>query len=288
MTATQEAVEKVAREHLPADIADTWITLLRPAARLEHASPGDLVVGQLGGLPVLHEAAVWPHWSEHGPLTFVASLNCGQLASLGLDIPLPKDGTLAFFYFDGQYDDAQSLVIFQDPESLEGSRVLYIPPGASAIPRPCPAGIKPYPKMDLTAQPVTTYPNSGQRALMEAFQKPGEDPRSFLNHPVNDDRFMEALWELETGPVHQVGGYAFPVQGPIEYEVAQAALGGKAAWTDPALEREARTWTLLAQIDSDGRAKMMWGDAGTLYWMMRPSDLRAGDFDAASFTWQCH
>jgi len=288
VTATREEVEEVARKHLPADIAETWIRLLRPAGRLQQAGPGDKVVGQLGGLPALHETAVWPHWSEHGPLSFVASLSCAALSSLGLDIPLPNEGMLAFFYFDGQYDDAQSLVFYEDPESLEGSRVLYIPPGASAIRRSCPAGIKPYPQIDLMAQQVATYPNSEHRALMEAFQKPGEDRRSFLNHPVNDDRFMEALWELETGPVHQVGGYAFPVQRPIEDEVAQATLGGKTPWTDPALEREARMWTLLAQIDSDDHARMMWGDGGTLYWMMRPSDLRAADFDAASFTWQCH
>ena len=288
MTATREAVEHVAREHLPGAIADTWITLLRPAARLVQANLGDPVVGQLGGLPELHEAAVWPHWSEHGPLTFVASLNCGQLASMGLDIPLPREGTLAFFYFDGQVDGGRSIVFYEDPESSEGSRVLYIPPHAAVVPRPCPPGIKPYPRINLTAQPVATYPNMQHRALIEAFQRPGDDPRSFQDHPVNDDSFMEELWELETGPAHQVGGYAYPVQGPIEDEVAQLTLGGKIAWTDPALEREARTWTLLAAIDSDERTRMMWGDAGMLYWMVRPRDLETGDFDAASFTWQCH
>jgi uncharacterized protein YwqG len=123
--------------------------------------------------------------------------------------------------------------------------------------------------------------------LIEAFRAPGEDLRSFLKHPVNDDGFMEALGELETGPVHQVGGYARPIQGPVEYEVALAALGGKIARKDPSLEREARSWRLLAQIDSDERATMMWGDVGMLYWMMRPSDLLARSFNAASFTWQC-
>lgn len=288
MTATREAVERVAREHLPADVAKSWIGLLRPAARLEHANPGDRLVGQLGGVPALHESAVWPHWSEHGPLTFVASLHCGQLASIDLDIPLPKEGTLAFFYFDGQLDGGQSIVFYEHPESLEGSRVLYIPAGVTVSPRSCPAGITPYPRIELAAQQVATYPNVEHRALIEAFHTPGDDPISFQNHPVNDDRFRVALWELETGPAHQVGGYPYPVQGPIEYEVAQAQLGGKTPWTDPALEREARMWTLLAQFESDDRTKMMWGDAGALYWMMRSTDLVARDFDAASFTWQCH
>lgn len=273
--------------HLPGDVAETWIRLLRPAARLKHAESGDPVVGQLGGLPALHDSAAWPTWTDEGPLTFVASIDCEALLSISLDIALPREGTLAFFYFDGQYDDAQSLVIFEEPETLQGSRVLYIPADATAVPRPCPAGIEAYPRVDLSAERVATYPNFEHASLIEAFRAPGEDLRSFLDHPVNDDRFMEALDALETGPVHQVGGYARPVQGPVEYEVAVATLGGKIAQKDPSLAREARKWRLLAQIDSDEAAKMMWGDVGTLYWMMRSSDLMARAFGAASFTWQC-
>jgi len=217
----------------------------------------------------------------------VASIDCKALVSLDLDIALPPDGTLAFFYFDGDYDNGQSLVIFEEPESLEGSRVLYVPHDATATLRSGPAGIKAYPRVDLSAERVATYPNFEHASLIEAFQAPGEDLRSFLDHPVNDDGFMEALGELEIGPVHQVGGYARPVQGPVEYEVALATLGGKVARKDPSLSREARTWRLLVQIDSDDDAKMMWGDVGMLYWMMRPSDLMAKAFGAASFTWQC-
>ena len=287
MTATREAVEQVAREHLPRDVAETWIRLLRPAARLRHADSGEPVVGQLGGLPTIPETVVWPTWTDHGPLTFVSSLNCAKLVSMGLDIALPREGALAFFYFDGQYDDAQSLVIFEQPETLEGSRVLYIPADTTTIPRPCPAGIQAYPRVDLTAELVATYPNFEHPALIETFRLPGEDRKSFLDNPVNDLTFMEALGELELGPVHQVGGYAHPVQGPVEYEVAMATLGGKVASKDPALEQEARTWKLLVQIDSDEGAKMMWGDVGMLYWLMRPRDLTTRAFHAASFTWQC-
>ena len=44
---------------------------------------------------------------------------------------------------------------------------------------------------------------------------------------------------------------------------------------------------LLAQIDSDARTGMGWGDAGRLYWLIRRDDLAAGRFDRAAFTWQC-
>ena len=287
MTATREAVEHVAREHLPRDVAESWLRLLRPAVRLRHADSGEPVVGQLGGVPTLPDAMAWPIWTDHGPLTFVGSFSCQTLVSMGLDIALPHDGALAFFYFDGQFDDAQSLVIFEEPESLEGSRLLYIPADATTAPRQCPRGIEAYPRVALSAERVATYPNFEHPALIEAFRLPGENLHSFLDNPVNDDAFMEALGELEIGPVHQVGGYAHPIQGPVEYEVALATLGGKIARKDPTFEQEARAWKLLVQIDSDEGAKMMWGDVGMLYWMMRPRDLVTRAFDAASFTWQC-
>ena len=36
---------------------------------------------------------------------------------------------------------------------------------------------------------------------------------------------------------------------------------------NPQLQAERARWTLLAQIDSDGSAGMMWGDCGCLYWL---------------------
>jgi uncharacterized protein YwqG len=287
MTATHEAVEQVARQHLPIGVAEKWIRLLRPAARLKPRDSGDSIVGQLGGVPTLQDDVAWPEWKHHGPLAFIASVDCRELTALGLDIALPRDGTLAFFYFDGEYDDGKSSVIFEEPESLAGSRVLYVPADATAKARSSPGGITAYPRVDLSAKAVATYPNFEHPSLIDAFRVAGEDLRSFLDHPVNDLGFIEALGELDTGPAHQVGGYARPVQGPVEYEVALATLGGKTAREHPSLSRAARAWTLLVQIDSDDDAKMMWGDVGTLYWMMRPGDLMARSFDAASFTWQC-
>jgi uncharacterized protein YwqG len=32
---------------------------------------------------------------------------------------------------------------------------------------------------------------------------------------------------------------------------------------------------------------MCWGDVGTLYWLIRPDDLKAHKFDQTVFTWQC-
>ena len=45
--------------------------------------------------------------------------------------------------------------------------------------------------------------------------------------------------------------------------------------------------TLLAQIDTDNRAGMMWGDCGALYWLTRRDDLARGEYTNTAFTWQC-
>jgi len=283
--ASYEVVERLARERLPSDIAEKWIALLRPAARLRHARPGDQIVGELGGLPALTEDTAWPEWDGHGPLTSVGSIDCASLSRMRLDIGVPTAGRLAFFLLEY---DPDALVTHQDPESLAGARVIFIPPGVRTTARPCPSDNKPYPHINLSAEAVATYPNFEHPALIRAFQAPSEDRQMFLEHPVNDDAFVEALWELEAGPRHQVGGYATPVQGPVEFEVAMAALGGKVAWSDPSLEREAARWSMLVQVDSDDDAKMMWGDVGMLYWMIRPADLEARTFEGASFTMQCH
>ncbi|MEV6900071.1 DUF1963 domain-containing protein [Amycolatopsis sp. NPDC051372] len=84
---------------------------------------------------------------------------------------------------------------------------------------------------------------------------------------------------------HQIGGYGTAIQDAAETEVAVMALGG--GRRDPALAEEGASWVLLAQFDSDDEVDMMWGDVGTIYWVIRSDDLAAGRFDAARFTMQC-
>ena len=54
------------------------------------------------------------------------------------------------------------------------------------------------------------------------------------------------------------------------------------------LEAGARDWRLLFQVESDGNAKMMWGDAGRLYFWIRDEDLRAARFYRTWLVFQCH
>jgi len=282
----RELVAEIARQHLPPEIADRWLRLLRPAAVLRHAARGDRAAGVLGGNPRLPDYAEWPSWDGHGPLSFVAAVDCAALAAVPLDIALPSSGTLLFFYFDGRYDNYQATVGYWDPDTSAGARTLYMGPGGHASPRASPGGIRPYARVGLAVEPVVTFPALEHPDLQAAFMAPGEDLRAFLDHPVNGAAFAEALAGRTAGPRHQVGGYPDPVQGPVEWEVAMAALGGRDPHDSRVAAEQAR-WTLLAQVDTDDRAGMMWGDCGTLYWLARHEDLARGQVTNTSFTWQC-
>ncbi|MGA5468820.1 DUF1963 domain-containing protein [Streptomyces arboris] len=84
-----------------------------------------------------------------------------------------------------------------------------------------------------------------------------------------------------------MGGHAYSVQNPVEIEIAEAVLDGEASWEGPQLAEEAGNWVLLAQFGSEDAADMMGGDAGVLYWLIRPEYLAERRFERAMFTWQC-
>ncbi|MDB1088779.1 YwqG family protein [Streptomyces sp. ACA25] len=285
MVVTEEALAALASRHLPAEAADRWTALLRPAARLVTGpSPGERAVGRLGGLPRLPADVEWPVWEGHGPLSFVASLDCAALPTGELDIPLPGSGTLLFFWFDGRADEHEACVDYADPATRDGARVLYLPAGTVTAERPAPPGPDPYPARALAARVEPTAGDPTAPALHLAFA-PGDAVIGLpYEHPVCEMEFAHALNELRLGPEHQVGGHGRPVISAVELWASRDDLG--IDWDDPRLLPDAGEWLLLAQFDSDAETGMEWADGGVIYWTMRREDLAAGRFDRAMFTWQ--
>jgi uncharacterized protein YwqG len=93
---------------------------------------------------------------------------------------------------------------------------------------------------------------------------------------------------------HTLLGVATPVQDvmEVECELASSGVAFRDRPQDPggvmALETRAREWRLLLQVESDGNAGMMWGDAGCLYFWIREQDLLARRFDRTWTLFQCH
>ncbi|MFJ3091234.1 YwqG family protein [Streptomyces sp. NPDC086838] len=283
---SREAFRSLALRHLPPEDAEKWLGLLRPGTRLEAATDTDDAVGRLGGLPALPAGAEWPVWEGHGPLSFVASIDCARLSTASLDIDLPKAGTLLFFYFDGQLDDGEALVLAEDRESWAGARVLHVAAEEEVADRGTPPGLKPYPLVPLTARVEMTATEPWHPSVRAAFA-PGAPLGNRYDHPVCSQEFIDGLWEFDGEVGHQIGGHPHSVQNPVAIEIAEAALDGEVPWDDPRLSEEAGNWLLLAQFDSEDAADMMWGDAGALYWLIRPEDLAERRFERAMFTWQC-
>ncbi|MFC3235303.1 DUF1963 domain-containing protein [Streptomyces nitrosporeus] len=208
------------------------------------------------------------------------------MPSAALDIDLPETGTLLFFYSDGQLDDGDALVLAEDRESWAGSRVFHVAAGEEVSERGTPDGIAPYPAVPLTARVEMTAAEPWHPSVRDAFA-PHAPLGNRYDHPVCAQEFLDALGDLGDEAGHRIGGHARSVQNPVEIEIAEAVMGGAASWDDPRLSEEAGRRVLLAQFDSEDAADMMWGDAGVLYWLIRPEDLAERCFERAMSTWQC-
>ncbi|WP_216587397.1 YwqG family protein [Streptomyces brasiliscabiei] len=293
---TDEHHTRTAAEHLPGELAQGWAALLRPCVRLRRAAhttvgadttdgADERIVAVLGGVPELPVGTVWPEWPGHGPLSFVAEVRCAELPRDGLAEEFPREGTLLFFYFDGQADE-EAFVSVDDPETRAGAQVLYVPEGTPVLPADTPPALEAFRRVELAADTGRSAPDlwlpQARRALL-GDHRPWPHPR---DTPAELKAFVRAFRTSRTRIGHQIGGHAVPVQGPVEYEIANAALGGTHAWGDQPLDEEAERWLLLAQFDSDGAARTTWGDEGTLYWLIRHDDLTAHRFDLARLTVQ--
>ncbi len=267
---TREHLTHLALDHLDAERAGRWLALLRPAVHLRPAVAGEAVLARLGGTPALPPGTDWPVWEGHGRLSFVAGVDLGALAASGLDagLALPTQGHYLAFYFDDP-EGTGAIVYSGDPESLPGSRLVHVGKGAAIHD----AGAR------LAGTQVLTWPDS-EHPLCE---------RAGLEDLPDD--FEEALGQIledELGPDvygHQLGGWAAPVQGSVEWEAAETRLG-RATYDEVHLA-EAMHWRPLLQVDSDEDLGTSWGDDGCLYWLARTDGTSVAGTEDVAFTWQC-
>ena len=108
------------------------------------------------------------------------------------------------------------------------------------------------------------YPGAELRPEPELTLPP--EPPPFLTGP-EVEAYQWELQELEADPIHRMLGHPDIVQG------------------DP---RDDDAPCLLIQIDSDGAARMEWGDVGRLYFLTAPEVLERGTFDKVRCHFQCH
>lgn len=217
--------------------------------------------------------------SDPRPLSFVAQLNCADLAAS--DLPLPPDGLLSFFY------DLEEQPWGFAPEHAGAWRVVFTPPSALLVRRDLPprldSGLVLRPK-PLRAVPTWTLPES---------VRTNDETRSRWEDPEVDSAF-ERRAQFDPEPWHQVGGHPDQIQGDMAWACALVTagvyLGEPPALPADEFERlvaAAPQWRLLFQFASDDDIDLMWGDAGKVYLWMRHADIAAGAWDRAWLQLQC-
>jgi uncharacterized protein YwqG len=98
--------------------------------------------------------------------------------------------------------------------------------------------------------------------------------------------YDDALWSRVAFPAHKMGGWAHPIQDPMEQQCALVTaglyLGDGKVWRSDEGRRilaEPNDWVLLLQLDDDEDAGMQWGDTARLFVWIRAADLKDARFD---------
>jgi uncharacterized protein YwqG len=247
----------------PRDIKRLLASSIRPAAHL--------IAG--GVAPHTSWLGSTPDADAPRNLTLVA---CIDLAELQRKAPiewLPSDGSLSFYY------DVEEQPWGFDPSDRKGFEVVWSA-GRRTPPDSGSALVK-----GITFKTIATYPEPANF----------EDLGITLT-PAEDDLYWE-LCESTHGefPNHQMGGWPDSVQGPMALECQLVSngiyCGGPEGYRDPraqTLRAGAAEWKLLLQLGVDDDLEWMWGDLGSVYFLIKESDARQRDFSKAWCILQCH
>ena len=277
------------RERGLADAAVRIADIAEPALRLTAARHRDseLPIGcsKLGGLPDLGDEITWPCWSD-GELGFVAQIDLAEFAAFACMRDLPPSGLLSFFFDVGQRAWGY------DPAHRDGWRVIHQPADRALRRRPRPAALardEIFRACRLTGTPWFSLPHPWSIRIDR------------LSLPADQLRLYETYYYEEysstRGPLefhhHQLCGHPEPLQNDMLLECQLASHGldcGGPGCPDPRrtqLEAGATDWRLLLQLGSEDDAGMMWGDCGTLYFLLPDDAWRTGRFDRAWTILQC-
>ncbi len=198
-------------------------------------------------------------------------------------LELPSDGLISFFAdLDDQLNGIVGLYSWEHP----GSTIVRSRPGADLRVLDGPSH---GPGIRLSPLPAWTWRQDGIDFSNEEFDVMDEV----------DNWYAKALQGIVVegyhhGGRHQLGGHENYIHHPAASEVVQALAGcyegDGPGHFDYERWQAARTqvaeWRLALQIDSDEALDVMWGDVGTLFWMMRRDDIESARWDQCMFNFQ--
>ena len=255
----------------------------KKSIRLSSEERSSDATNRLGGKPNLPKGFNWPTWREQ-PLAFVAQLDLATLPQVP-ELPLPRTGSLSFFYEGGENAWGFS------PDHAGSSVVLYMQEPLSSFPlRSLPEDLEDHLRftgVTLLPQPLDLSMPGLQDQALEDLAMSTEEREAYYN-------FQTSLEESAAGCIHRIGGYPDCVQGDPKLEAHLVSQGlycgdqsGYKTGKKRGLYSGAKDWELLLQVDSDDKAKMMWGDVGRIYFVIHKSALARRQFDKTWLVFQC-
>ncbi|HSF20173.1 MAG TPA: YwqG family protein [Vicinamibacteria bacterium] len=240
---------------------------------------------RLGGLPAMSASVAWPRRADKS-LAFIAQIDLGAQPDSAVQLGLPRDGLLLFFYDSEQStwgfdpNDAGSFAVIHLPIEHETTLLDEWPPDLPQHAR--------YPSCALASRETITLP-AWDGVLIEDLHLDSGQLQAYQD-------LLEGIREDEDAWASRglLGGHPDQIQGDMMLECALVSAGlycGDAtAYEDPRLpeiRKSAPDWRLLMQVPSAEEAGMMWGDLGCLYYWIREEDLRARRFDRCWMILQC-
>lgn len=276
--ALRDAIEKL----WLSDNADGIVAHARPAIRLvtHKDAPHSIGSSQLGGVPDVPADFSWPARKDGAPLGHVLQINFAEVAAADVNHVFPASGML--YVFSGIMEFSRG----KDPDQSDRFRVIYMPEPGALAPAVPPENLDPEDSvsaLQVTFESYLAVPNYEEIVKEVPGLVDWED-----EYP---DLFYEILGKQgnEFGK-HHLLGWPILVQDAMEMTCEFASHGipaNEGNFDDPRyaeLKARAGEWRLLAQIDTDLGAKLVWSDGGMLYLWIREEDLKARRFEKA---WAC-
>jgi uncharacterized protein YwqG len=248
---------------------EKYLALAEPAVHLRATRTSRFT--KIGGMPSLPPEIDWPHVNGRA-LPFLLQVDLEEICAAWPSF-LPPKGALYFFFDDKRYGGGGT-------QDVEWWRVLYLP----SLP------MKAVDRQVVLGEDQIYKTRALKACRMDSLPCHYRFPGEFAA-----DGALDAYVKLLLRPFgrslehHQMLGHASLLQESrpeLECELRSRGLEGGSS-TDQSILAASREWKLLCQIDTDEIAGWMWGDVGMIYFWIRESDARLGDFSRVWMTFEC-
>ena len=259
-------------------------------------APLPALSSKIGGKPAVPHDFAWPHYtgtayneneSKRRPLSFLAQINLKDVADLDEETPLPKSGVLSFFY------ELETMTWGFDPKDKGSARVFYFPDESDLSIADFPEGLEEYSKLPENAVDLK------QNISLPGYCEFDDDTE--YEWEEYDECSAKLGYEPDdgSGDRNKLFGYPDVIQNPMESECETVTRGYRIGNPEDSakipekekadIKAKADEWILLFQMGTvnDDGYELMFGDCGYIYFWIKKTDLKNGNFDNIWLILQC-